>query len=176
MNRVIDIKELKKIFRLVDGKIEKIHNRMRVPCWKEVVNKKNGTNGYCLVCFNGKIYKYHVILWTLYYNENIPEGFEIDHINGNRIDNRIENLRLVTHRANCQNLKCHREGKIVGGFYDKSKKKYRVQIGLNNNNIHLGYYKTAEEAHKVYETACNHIEEYVDSESFRYLIQQDMIS
>ncbi len=92
---VFDIEELKKTFRIKDGKLERINKRGIVQKWKAVASKTNQSNGYCQVGFNGRLYMHHVILWTLYYNENIPEGLVIDHINGNRIDNRIENLIVI---------------------------------------------------------------------------------
>lgn len=47
-------------------------------------------------------FKYHRVIWY-YFNGEIPEGMEIDHINGIRDDNRLENLRLVTHTENVNN-------------------------------------------------------------------------
>ena len=51
--------------------------------------------------------KYHIvgehILKWVYFNGEIPDGYEIDHINGDKQDNRIENLRCVTHYQNCNN-------------------------------------------------------------------------
>lgn len=175
---VLDIEELKNLFRIVDGELERLNMKGNPynPTWKIVENKVNQGGGYCLVKFNGRLYMYHVILWTLHYNENIPEGFEIDHINGNKIDNRIENLRLVTHRTNCQNLQCHRGGALVGSMYDKRNNKYQALIRIGEKRIHLGCFKTVEEANEAYKIACQHIEEYVDNESFRCLVQQEMIS
>lgn len=46
----------------------------------------------------------HRLIWETF-NGSIPEGMEIDHINTNRSDNRLENLRLVSHRENCNNSK-----------------------------------------------------------------------
>lgn len=47
-------------------------------------------------------FKYHRVIWY-YFNGEIPEGYEIDHINGDRADNRLENLRIVTHTENVNN-------------------------------------------------------------------------
>ena len=44
----------------------------------------------------------HIAKWE-YFNGEIPEGYEIDHINGEKTDNRLENLRCVTHCINCNN-------------------------------------------------------------------------
>ena len=69
---------------------------------------------------------------------------EIDHINRNRADNRICNLRNVPHQANLLN----RNAK--GYTYHKHSKKYQAKIRLNNKVISLGYYDTPEEARKAY--------------------------
>ena len=64
----------------------------------------------------------------------IPKGLEIDHINRNRSDNRIENLRAVTRSVNLHN----QEGK---GYY-KNGNKFRATISLNNRSVGLGSYAT----------------------------------
>lgn len=59
------------------------------------------SNGYKIV-YVGKRKLAHRVVWEAF-NGEIPEGMEIDHINTNRGDNRLENLRLVTHKENCNN-------------------------------------------------------------------------
>lgn len=168
---VFNITELKKVFRIKDGKLERLNRRKSVPTWKIVESNANHSKGYCLVCFNGRTIFYHTLLWTLYHNENIPDGLVIDHINGNRIDNRIENLRLVSPRENCQNMEVHRNGQLAGVFYFKRIKLYQACVRIGKKKIHLGYYKTAEQGNEAYKIACKHIEEYVDNESFRAIIR-----
>ena len=73
--KVLDIEELKKVFRIVNGKLERLHETISATKWKEVASNSNNGDGYCLVCFNGRTILYHTLLWTLYHNENIPEGF-----------------------------------------------------------------------------------------------------
>lgn len=60
-------------------------------------------NGYIQVKLGEKLYRAHRIAWELYHGKEIPEGMVIDHINGDRSDNRIYNLRCVTHSENAQN-------------------------------------------------------------------------
>ena len=175
-----NIEELKKTFRLAEGKIEKIDRRCKrkeqITVWREVTNKINTSKGvgYCRVSFGYRDIAYHVLLWMLYYDKNIPEGFELDHINGDRVDNRIENLRLVTHRKNQQNRIEHREGKIVGASWRKDLQKYHSTIRIKGKDVHLGYFNTEIEAHRAYKIACKYTDQYVDSEQFRHIIRQEM--
>jgi hypothetical protein len=109
----------------------------------------NDTHGYCTVSFSGKVLKYHRIVWELV-NGPISSNIQIDHINGNRIDNRLENLRLVTNRENCQNQTRHREGKLVGVFLHKPTNTWNARIYINGKSKSLGYYKTEQDAHQAY--------------------------
>ncbi len=74
-------------------------------------------------------------------------GLEIDHIDGNKLNNQRENLRLVTHRVNSQNLSYHRgekkkSSKYVGVRWCKTGKKWRADIQIDGKNKYLGYYAT----------------------------------
>jgi hypothetical protein len=170
----IDVDELKKTFRINNGKLERIDLRRTDGKWKVVDNKKNSGNGYCQVGFNGRMVQYHNIVWILSTGKDIPQGMEIDHINGNTIDNRIENLRLVTNRRNQQNQKKHREGQLFGCYFNKSMGKYQTQIKIGGKIIYLGRYKTEQEAHEAYKIACKYIAKYTDNDSFRELIKKEM--
>jgi hypothetical protein len=59
--------------------------------------------GWLRIKVNNKHYRVHRIVWKMYYGEDITCGMTIDHINRIRDDNRIANLRVVTHRENIQN-------------------------------------------------------------------------
>lgn len=77
-----------------------------------MTNKGEFKNGWishkyvnqCIKCSDGKyhIVGEHILKWV-YFNGEIPEGYEIDHLNGDKQDNRLENLRCVTHHQNCNN-------------------------------------------------------------------------
>ena len=89
----------------------------------------------------------HRIAWFLFYGE-WPRG-NIDHINGMRDDNRIENLRVVTQRENTCNQRIHREGRLPG--CRKSRNRWRSQIRLPGGiRIHLGMFETEAEAYAEY--------------------------
>ena len=170
----IDVEELRKTFRIRDGNLERIDYRHPNGKWKPVKLWGNNSNGYCRVGFNGKMILHHVIIWILSTGKDIPKGLEIDHINGNKLDNRIENLRVVSHRGNGQNRKEHRNGKLQGCYYKKLIKKYVGQINISGKVIHIGRFKTDQKAHRAYTIACEHIDDYKDNKSFRELINKKM--
>ncbi len=80
---------------------------------------------------------------------------EIDHINGNGLDNRRCNLRVCSHSQNQQNMKKHRDIKsgLKGAYQDRTNKRWRSIITCNGKRIHLGYFKTKQEAAKAYDKA-----------------------
>lgn len=105
--------------------------------------------GYIQVSLFGKKYLAHRIAWLLYYGA-WPENL-IDHINGDRGDNRIANLRDVTQDVNMQNLRGPNILNKVGLLGVRTKrKKFSAQIRLNNTSVHIGVFETAEEAHEAY--------------------------
>lgn len=82
--------------------------------------------GYLVVGFNRKVHRVHRIVW-IYFNQEIPEGLEVDHINTVRSDNRIENLRIGTKAQNSQNLKkANKNSKtgILGVSWSKKREMY----------------------------------------------------
>lgn len=145
--------ELDKVFELDDeGNLWRksyIDRRGHIRPKHIIENKVNTSNGYCDVKFNRRMIKYHAIVWILT-NGNIPENFVIDHVDGNKINNKVSNLRLVTQRENCQNKTMHRAGKLFGCSYHKHSQSWRAYIQIDGKMKYLGYYKTELEAHEAY--------------------------
>lgn len=104
--------------------------------------------GYVMITFCGNRYYAHRLAWFLHYG-SWPKN-DIDHINGIKNDNRIENLRDVSTSDNCINRKCHRDGKLPGCTFDISRGKWYSKIRINGKRIHIGYFSTAEEASSAY--------------------------
>lgn len=82
-------------------------------------------------------------------------GFVVDHINGDTLDNRRENLRIVTNRENSQNRSTHRNGRLVGATYVRKNNRWQSQIQIRGRRKYLGYFKTEEQAHCAYLNALN---------------------
>lgn len=114
-------------------------------------------NGYLHMSVLGKFYKAHRLVWLLTYGE-WPAGL-IDHINGDKLDNRLANLRVVTHRQNQQNRERHRAGRLVGCYYNKRAKRWQAYIKAQGERRHLGMYDTEQEAHAAYLHALTQLKE-----------------
>ena len=84
------------------------------------------------------------------------KGLQIDHIDGNGLNNQKSNLRLVTPRMNCQNLHIPTSNKFPGvQKYQKNLvKPFRAKIRFNGKQRHIGFFETEEEASIAYRVAC----------------------
>lgn len=129
---------MNKYFTYRDGKLYwkvSTGNRIKVG---DLCNTKNCA-GYVLVGLNGKKIMAHRIIWEMH-NGPIPKGMFIDHINGIKDDNRIENLQLVTSKQNLQ-----RKNYSKGYSYYKDRNRvrpYMAQKRFNYKQHNLGYYGT----------------------------------
>jgi hypothetical protein len=84
---------------------------------------------------------------------NAPRGVEVDHVNGDGLDNRRENLRLATHAQNASNSRLHRDN--VTGYKGVRHKRNRWQarITVNQKEIYLGSFIALEDAARAYDAA-----------------------
>ncbi len=112
-----------------------------------------GTNarnpqGYWVIAVAKKHYRAHRLAWLYTYGES-PAG-EIDHINGDHLDNRICNLRVANRQQQCANSV--RPSHNSSGFKGVSRKrnKWRARVKVNQKEIGLGVFNTKEEAHAAY--------------------------
>jgi hypothetical protein len=106
---------------------------------------------YLRVKYDGKSYYVHRIIWEIL-NGPIPVGMQIDHINGNKQDNRICNLRLASQAENQWNQSAKKNSKtgIKGVNWHKQRKKWVARISKNKKRYSLGYFDTLEEATNAY--------------------------
>ena len=88
----------------------------------------------------------HRVIWMLVHGD-WPEH-EIDHINGIRHDNRLINLRSVTHRENCINssIPRHNRSGVVGISWRKEYKKWYAYININQKMMSLGFFTLKQDA------------------------------
>ena len=135
---------LKSIFDYKDGDLY----------WKNktssnvVVGKKAGgqrQDGYVRISMKGKDIYAHRLIWLWHYGF-LPEC--LDHINGVRNDNRIENLRAATPSQNMMNRQKYKNNAsgVIGVRWKKSIKRWVAFIGLQGKNKHIGCFENFDDA------------------------------
>jgi len=114
-------------------------------------NKEAGTiagklpnNGYVRITISGKAYNAHRLAWLYIYGEFPPR--HIDHINRNRTDNRIENLRLADDSLNSKNQSIYKNSSTGYHGVTAHGKRWRARINIDGKKLHLGVFDTIEEA------------------------------
>ena len=109
--------------------------------------------GYCQIGLSAKLYLAHRLAW-LYVNGSFPKSI-LDHVNGDRTDNRIANLRVCNNSTNQENRSLGGSGAIpyLGVSFHKKTRKFRALIKFQGVLKHLGLFPTALEAHHAYLTA-----------------------
>ena len=127
--------------------------------WKNTIYKsfqKAGSvhkhRGHVYVCIDKKKYLAHRVIWLM--NTGLwPDSF-IDHIDGDRSNNLISNLRLATSSQNNRNVKLRKDNKsgFKGVCFSKDKRKFVSKISIDGKQVFLGHFDTAELAYQAY---CN---------------------
>jgi hypothetical protein len=111
------------------------------------------SKGYRQGTLFGKTVKAHRIAFAIFHGR-VPSG-HIDHINANRSDNRIENLRECSNAENCRNTSSMKGGtsNFLGVCWYARNKRWHSQITVNRRRLHLGFFRDEEEAAKAYDAA-----------------------
>jgi hypothetical protein len=124
--------------------------------WKQPTGNRVITNeqctsidakGYYRISVDNKRFGAHRLAWVYMYDEDIS-NYYVNHINEDRLDNRIVNLELTT---NAHNIRLSKRGK--GYSYHKASGKFAARIRVNYKSIHLGYFDKEEDAAKAYAEA-----------------------
>lgn len=84
-----------------------------------------------------------------------PDGMEIDHVNGDGLDNRRENLRVCTSAENGRNRRRYKNNTsgFKGVAWQAERKRYRARISVDKRKYHLGDFLTPEDAARAYDAA-----------------------
>lgn len=127
-------------------------------------NRKMGLRAGCVkgryryITIDGVNYLEHRVIWAMVHG-GIPGGLEIDHINRDRYDNRLENLRLVSRRENVLNSGVAGSDclKYPGVTRSNTPGKWVAGLHINSNRVNIGTYTTEEKAYNAY---CQAVIEY----------------
>ena len=144
---------------------------------KEIILKsaKSKNNYYSVVLRKenvSKTYRIHVLV-AMAFLDFKPNKFEcvIDHKNGVRTDNRLENLQIVTQRINILKDRKRNISNFAGVKKNKKLNKWTAQMKINKKFIHLGVFENEEDAGKIYEKAIENINNYLNPKQFRIFLK-----
>lgn len=131
-------------YNSLDGSLE--WKKRRVGVRKDMKVASIDTHGYLQVKINGRTYQAHRVVFLMF-NMRWPKN-QIDHINGCRTDNRIENLREVTCQENRRNskLRCDNKSGYSGIHWIERDKKWSARIRIGGKLCQLGYFVKKDDA------------------------------
>lgn len=119
---------------------------------------RNSIHGYVGIRIEGRLYLAHRVAWVLVHGE-WPNS-RIDHINGDKSDNRMVNLREVSAAMNAENRRSARAGArsgLLGVQWNDRLSKWQAAITVGGKRRHLGVFRSAPEAHEAYLAAKRHL-------------------
>ena len=124
---------------------KRVHSRSSTSKFTKIVSKPR-PDGYIHPRIGSKCVFQHRIVVAAFLGLNMTDTKrQVDHINGIRHDNRLENLRLVTHQQN------HFNRTTAKGYYwNKPRRKWHAQIQIDGKRQYLGFFDTEEEARNAY--------------------------
>lgn len=138
--------------------IKKLNGRYFSVCKEILLKIQIDKDGYCIVCLSKnkikKMRKVHQLVAESFLNHT-PNGQKlvIDHVNGVKNDNRVENINIVSSRENTHRKKRVGTSKYIGVSWHKSKRKWQARIGIKFKRIHLGDFNNEIDAHEAYQKA-----------------------
>lgn len=124
-------------------------NGTGVQGFKPVLNREikgKTKSGYCRVSYKNKRYYLHRFIW-FYMTGEWPER-QLDHVDGDRANNRFKNLRQATQKENCRNigLKVNNTSGYMGVYRRSDGKKWCAGLKVNGKEVYLGSFDSKEQA------------------------------
>lgn len=143
IEKLLTATQARELFKVQDGKLVNLVRRGSRAMPGMFAGSPN-SDGYLRVKINNVAFRVHRVIWLITYGE-WPEG-QIDHINGVRDDNRIENLRAVSVVGNQQNqhMRVDNTSGTTGVRLESGA--WTAKIRVRGKRLHLGRFKSLEEA------------------------------
>lgn len=149
---------LNSVFRYENGKLfwkerprDHFASQRAASVWNTMCKGKRAggerKSGYRDVCIDGVRYLEHRVIAAFHWGT--LGASEVDHINGDKSDNRIENLRLCTHTENALNRPGKANGLPKHVYFSKREQKYKVSMRSRGQRYYLGTFDTLEQAEVV---------------------------
>lgn len=130
---------------------------VRVKKNKKILDLMLSKSGYYRICLSKqgkkKKFKRSIIIAMCFLNHKADGTHKIvvDHKDKNRINDRLDNLRLMSHRENISTSKENKTSKYTGVCWDKARKKWRSQINIKGKLYYLGHFIKEKDAYKAYQ-------------------------
>ncbi|KQC33993.1 hypothetical protein AAU57_12115 [Nonlabens sp. YIK11] len=129
----------------------------------KILKHRSRKDGYYHValCKKGKVKNFGVHqLVAMAFLDHTPCGYKVvvDHINNEKLDNRYQNLQLISTRENCSKDKSGYTSKYIGVHKHQSYNKWVATISVRGKSKYLGYYNTEKEASMVYQNHLKSVE------------------
>lgn len=168
---ILEFENLYEISNL--GNVKSLRNNI-------ILKSNKGNSGYLKVKLYNRGYEKTYMIHTLvaiYFLKHKPDGqnMVVNHINLNKLDNRLENLEIITQRENSNLKHINSSSKYVGVSIIKRYKSYnlyRACIRMNSDPIYLGDYQDELLASEIYQIAVKNIDKFNgDRNLFRKLIK-----
>jgi hypothetical protein len=146
----VEATNLSELLAYENGNLFWKHRENAMPRWNTRYAGKQAftadRQGYKTGSIHNRVYQAHRVIWAMHHGR-WPQG-QIDHINGDRSDNRIENLREVDAFLNSQNAKRRADNTsgTAGVTFFKGRNQWTARICVNGRKHHLGYFPSAEDA------------------------------
>jgi hypothetical protein len=121
--------------------------------------------GYKCIAYGNTHILVHQAIWIMH-NGNIPDGYEIDHINNDGLDNRIENLRLCLSGQNKYNMRKRKDNTsgVKGVVWNNLNRNWRARIYVDKKRLEVGSFNDINEAQEAIELArIKHHGEYANN-------------
>jgi hypothetical protein len=140
-------------FKYEDDKLYRLNKHTNK--WTSCNDLKPNQNGYIKITINKKYYLLHRLIYK-YHNEDFDLTYshnnQIDHIDINKLNNKIENLRILNCSQNQRNKnkKENCSSKYIGVYWNKLNSKWMAYIRINGKTKHLGLFDNEEDAYECY--------------------------
>lgn len=116
--------------------------------------------GYKAVKVNGKAARVHTLVAQQYMNHTLTDGYCIDHIDSNKLNNSLDNLRIITVRKNATIDKINLSTGLLVVYYREKSSVYEASIRVGGKKTYLGSNINAEDSQVMYLTALDFVEEH----------------
>ena len=138
--------------RSLDREVAYSDGRVR-RCKGKVLKQNPVGKGYLKVCINTTKGMYVHQLVAMAFLGHVPNGQKlvVDHIDGDKLNNNLNNLQVITNRENTSKDRSGGTSKYVGVSWSKQNKKWKAQIRVDGKQIYIGHFTNEIDAHNAYQ-------------------------